>query len=189
MEAYMIQQNYTELVKSELIKDAIPNRAFHGFFEDYMTLHALIRIHKPKSFFEVGTNFGAGTKIIKNAMVTGEVFSLDLPFGEGDAPLYSNGKDYTGVNCNLPFTQLRGDSMTFDFSAYPCEGYFVDGCHDFEHPFKETTEILKLEPKLIVWHDLHCVTVQDAIQKAFELNNDYELYRVNGTRIAYALKR
>jgi hypothetical protein len=127
-------------------------------------------------------------------MGVGIVYSLDLPFGEGDAPLYAKGKDHTGINCNLPFVQLRGDSMTFDFSRYPCQGYFIDGCHDYEHPFKETKEILKLKPKLIVWHDLHCVTVQGAIRDAFiqhtiQGKNDYELYRVNGTRIAYAIKK
>jgi len=185
----MIQQTLNDVVTTKLVEGAIINNEFHGFPDDYRVLHCLIRKYQPKTFFEIGTNRGTGTKIIKNAIGEGEVYSLDLPFGEGDKPLYSNGKDHTGINCNLPFTQLRGDSMTFDFSKYPCEGYFVDAGHFYENVFKETTEILKLSPKLIVWHDSDIPEVYKAIHDAFKDNYEYNIIRVTGTRIAYSTKR
>lgn len=190
----MIQQTYSEIVTKELLRGAIENREFTGFLQDYHVLHCLIRKHLPKSFFEIGTNFGTGTKIITNAMgnfhyLEYTVYSLDLPFGQGDAPLYAKGKDHTGINCNLPFIQLRGDSMTFDYSQFPCEGYFIDGNHEYDNVFHETTEILKCKPKIIIYHDLHVVPVQQAIEDAFKDNWSYNLYRVNGTRIAYAIRK
>lgn len=185
----MIQQTINDIVTPELIKDAIHNREFPGFIDDYHVLHSLIRIHKPKRFFEIGTNRGTGTKIIKNAIGDGIVYSLDLPFGKGDAPLYKNGKDHTGINCDLPFIQLRGDSMRFDYNLYPCEGYWVDGNHEYENVFHETTEILKCKPKIIIYHDLHVVPVQQAIEDVFKDNKEYDVFRVNGSRIAYALRK
>ena len=185
----MIQQTLNDVVTPELVQGAIINNEFPGFPDDYRVLHCLIRKYSLASFFEVGTNFGTGTKIIKNAMGVGIVYSLDLPFGEGDVPLYAKGKDHTGENCSLPFVQLRGDSMTFDFSRYPCQGYFIDAGHFYDNVLKETTEILKLKPKLIVWHDADIPEVYKAIHDSFEGNYEYNIFRVVGTRIAYATIR
>lgn len=185
----MIQRTYNNTVIPDYLSDAIENREFPGFLEDYHVLHSLIRQYKPQTFFEIGTNMGTGTKIIKNAMGDGVVFSLDLPFDQLHHSMKKGGNDLVGHHCDLKFVMLRGDSMTFDFSRYPAEGYFVDGEHDYEHPFRETTEILKLKPKIIIWHDLHCRPVQEAIDDAFIYEGGYDLFMVDGTRVAYALKK
>lgn len=189
------------------IDDAILNEEFTGFKEDYLILHSLIRRYKPKTFFEIGTNCGTGTNIICNAMklfmafdadhptiqTEGNVYSLDLPTELAHISLQhpiSEGKgDKVGINCQFPYTQLRGDSMTFDFSEYPCEGYFIDGEHDQEHAFKETWEVILRQPKIIIYHDADIKAVFDGLYDAWKcIGDEYDLFRVIDTRILYALK-
>lgn len=189
----MIEQNYSGIVTSPLLDGAIENREYHGFLEDYHVLHCLMRTHKPKSVMEVGTNMGRGTKIIKNAVGSdAEVYSLDLPTELAHVslqhPINEGHGDRVGHLCDLPYTQLRGDSMEFDFSKYPCEAAFIDGEHDFDHPYRETCEIVKTAPKLIVWHDSDISEVYEAITKAMK-GHPYKLYRVVDTRIAYAVRK
>lgn len=187
----MTTQVLRDIVTPELIADAIENREFHGFLEDYHVLHSLLKIHKPKTFFEIGTNFGTGTKIIKNALgPDAVVFSLDLPADRVHPSMVRpEGGDNVGANCKLPFVQLRGDSLTFDYSKYPCEGYFVDGEHDYTHPLVEARAAIACGAKLIVFHDMHVVPVQHAVRDAFADRDDYQVFRVTDTRIAYAVKK
>ena len=187
----MIKQKFKDVYTDSLADGAILNEEYIGFKEDYLILHCLLRSFEPKSVFEIGTNMGTGTKIIKNALPKADVFSLDLPRELAHISLQhpiNEGKgDSVGNRCNLPFTQLRGDSMIFDYSEYPCEAYFIDGEHDFDHPHHETKEIIKLEPKLIIWHDSDIKEVAKAIEMA--ITDDYELFRVIDTRIAYAVRK
>lgn len=184
---------YKDIVTKELLEGAIENNEYHGFREDYHVLHCLLKTHEPKSVFEIGTNMGTGTKIIKNALPQSEVFSLDLPTELAHVSLQhpiNEGKgDSVGNKCKLPFTQLRGDSMLFDYSINPTEAYFIDGEHDFKHPNHETKEVLKNNPKLIIWHDSDMEPVYNAIINAFKDNQYYDLFRVVDTRIAYALRK
>ncbi len=188
--------------------DAILNQEYEGFKEDYLILHSLIRKHKPETFFEVGTNMGTGTNIICNgmnyivetdegeAMVVTPVYSLDLPTELAHKSLQhpiSEGKgDKVGSVCRFPFTQLRGDSLKYDFSEYPCEGYFIDGEHDYEHPYNEALSVFELLPNIVIWHDADIKEVGEAITDSVEDVNsigfEYDLFRVTGTRIAYCLK-
>lgn len=186
----------TEIITRELEFGAIYNDEFPGFHQDYLVLHCLLKLNQPRTIFEIGTNMGTGTKIIKNAVFNASVFSLDLPTELADKslqhPIKEGKGDRVGAHCKLPFTQLRGDSMNFNFGLYPCEAYYVDGEHDYEHPFKETTEILKQRPKLIVYHDSDTAPVYDGIVDAFkksEIGKEYQLYRVEDTRIMFALKK
>lgn len=171
------------LINPALSQGAILNEEFEGFKTDYLVLHCLLRQYKPGTVWETGTNTGSGTKIITNAVPLAAVFSLDLPIEESDA------KERTGKNCDLPFTQLFGDSMTFNYANFPCEAYFIDGAHTFEHVLHETTEILKLKPKLMIYHDSDLKCVFDAIVKGFEDNDDYILTRVIDSRIFYAVRK
>lgn len=190
----MKQLTFEQVYNKNLAEGAILNEEFTGFKEDYLTLHCLLKYHMPKTLFEIGTNMGTGTKIIKNALGPGStVYSLDLPTELAHISLQhpiNEGKgDSVGHKCDLPFIQLRGDSMEFDYSEYPCEAYFIDGEHDYSHPNHETKEVLKNNPKLIVWHDSDMETVYNAIVDAFEGVGNYDLYRVIDTRIAFAVRK
>lgn len=184
---------YTE----ELAKDAILNEEYHGFREDYLVLHCLLTRHKNqiKRFLEVGTNMGTGTNIIKNALGGAAcVYSLDLPTELAHISLQhpiNEGKgDRVGHRCKLPFIQLRGDSLKFDYEVLgDLDAWFIDGEHDYDHPHHEAKAAIKSGAKLIIFHDSDIPCVYDAIADAFKGYENYTLYRVTDTRMAYALRK
>jgi hypothetical protein len=187
----MTKQTYSDIFTKELAVDAILNTEFPGFKEDYLILHCLLKLHKPKSVMEIGTNMGRGTEIICNAVRPADVYSLDLPTELAHISLQhpiSEGKgDKVGSLCKRPYTQLRGDSRKFDFSQYPCEAYWIDAEHTEAAVKHETKQAVKCKAKLIVWHDSDMPEVMAGILAG--IGKGYELYRVEGTRIAYALKK
>jgi hypothetical protein len=76
----------------------------------------------------------------------------------------------------------------FDFSPlYPLEGWFIDGKHDHHHAFHDTLQALCASPKLIVWHDMQMPEVQRGVTEAMAPRPDYSLYRVDRSRLAFAL--
>ncbi len=193
----MTEQKYADIVTLELLDGAIFNDEFHGFRADYSVIHCLLKIHKPKTLLEIGTNLGRGTKIMKNALgPESQVYSLDLPTELAHIslqhPVNEGHGDRVGYLCDLPFTQLRGDSMKFDFSHFPCEAYYIDGEHTTNAVKHETKEILKLNPNLVIYHDSDMPEVMQGILDGLELSkkkSKYELVRVVDTRIAYLLKK
>lgn len=189
----MINQTFNDIYSDDLAQGAIINDRMEGFREDYLALHCLLRKYRPKRFMEIGTHTGFGTMVIKNAL--GEdsiVFSLDLPDDESDRskqhPL-SEGKQGVGYECKLRYIPIRWDSLTYDFRHPHCEGYFIDGEHDWSHVFVESCAVLNQKPEIVIWHDADMEEVNKAILQSLKINTDYELYRVTDTRIAYALKK
>jgi hypothetical protein len=185
-------QTYNDIVTPELLEGCIDNNGHPGFLEDYRIIHCLIRKYKPQTFFEIGTCDGSGAKIIKNALRDwSALYSLDLPTELIHQSLRTGTGDRVGRNCDLLFTQLRGDSMTFDFSKYPCEGYFVDGNHTEESVCHETIEVLKNQPLIVIFHDSDLAEVMRGIVDGWghsDEGDSYDLFFVEGTRIAYLLK-
>jgi len=199
----MIHQTYADICTPELLAGAIENNEYHGFREDYHVLWCLLKKYNPASVFEIGTNMGTGTNIICHALPQAKVYSLDLPTELAHVSLQhpiSEGKgDAVGSKCKMPFTQLRGDSMTFHFGGCPADAYFIDGEHDYEHPYIESINSIFTFPKFVVWHDSDVPEVFRAITDVIKhVNNvfknngnnvNYKLYRVTDTRIAYAVKK
>jgi hypothetical protein len=185
----MINQTFADIYSPDIAFGAIINDEFPGFKEDYLLLHCLMKMYAPKSVFEIGTNMGRGTEIICNALPNAKVYSLDLPTELAHVSLQhpiSEGKgDKVGSLCKKPFTQLRGDSRAFAFSEYPCEAYFIDGEHTEEAVTIETKQAVKCKAKLIIWHDANMPEVMAGIVAG--IGKGYELYRVEDTRIAYAI--
>ena len=148
---------YVDLATPELIVGAVENlEPMEGFREDFHILHCLVKIHKPKTFLEIGTNLGTGVSIVYNAGLDYgiKVSSLDLAEEFKDLSLQYPGKDMIGTRCKIPYTQLLGDSMTFDYeSIYPIDGWFIDGEHDYKHAHHESVQAIKSNAILIVWHD------------------------------------
>ncbi len=191
----MIQQTYKDIVKDELLVGTLDHNPHTGFLEDYRVLSCLLKIHEPKSLFEIGTNVGGGINVMKAALPQLEIFSLDLDYAtmrlnSKQYPIGPDGTDKVGINAKGKYTQLRGDSMKFNYSQYPCEAYYIDGEHDTLHAAYESLAAFKLSPKIIIWHDSDMPPVMDGIQAAFKkYSKDYELYRVTDTRIAYAVRK
>lgn len=153
------------------------------FIDDFLTLHSLLRIINPASLFEIGTCTGEGTLIIKNAIGNGTVYSLELPPGQSSYDLPSPGE-----MCYLPFTQIFGNSMTFDYkNYYPIQSWFIDGAHEYSYVLYETHQALSSSPKIIIWHDADIPEVFQAIKDGLEQDPTYLLFRVIDTRIAFAV--
>lgn len=197
----MTHKNYNDIVSPELLVGTLDHNVHTGFLQDYRALSCLLKIYQPSSIFEVGTNVGGGINVMAAALPSAKIYSLDLDYetmklNSLQYPIGTNGEDRVGSAAKVPYTQLRGDSMTFDYSKYPCEGYFIDGEHDRIHASKETFEVLNCQPKIIIFHDSDMPEVMAGILDGFEkysfekldFQAVYKLFRVDDTRIAYLLK-
>lgn len=188
----VVYQTLPDIVTPELEEGAIYNDEFTGFHEDYLVIHCLLKIHKPKKLLEIGTNTGTGTNIICNAIPDAEVLSLDLPYElnhlSKQQPL-SEGKGYlVGAYCKRPYTQLWGNSLEYDYTQHKdIEGWFIDGEHEYVNVKHESKAAVASGAKIIIYHDADMAGVWQGITEVL-LKTNYTLYRVNGTRIAYALK-
>lgn len=184
----------TDIITPILETGAIYNDQHSGFHQDYLVLHCLLRKYQPffKKFLEIGTNMGTGCYIIKNALPNAEVYSLDLPLElSGLSPQHprSEGKkDAVGSWCPLPYHQLLGDSRIFDPTPYEFDGYFIDGEHIYPNVLIETMFAQKTKPRLIAYHDTDIEEVFKAINDALNFEK-YNLFRVQDTRISYALRK
>lgn len=172
--------NSKQIITEDLSRGAIINDEFKGFPEDYLVIHCLLRKYNPKTLFEVGTNYGKGTKIMKNAVKECKIHTLDI-------------KDYNGRWIDFECVKLIGDSTTFDYAPYyPIEAWYIDGEHTYKNVYKETQEAIKSEANLIIYHDSDIAEVYSAIEdsfKSYDSEKKWELFRVEDTRIAYALKK
>ena len=188
----MIKQKLQDVLyetEGALIHDVHP-----GFKEDYLCLHSLLCKHKPISIFECGTNIGSGVNVMATALPEAKIYSLDLDYetmkmDSKQYPIGANGEDRVGEAVKFPYTQLRDDSMTFDYSKYPCEAAWIDSEHTYKHPYHEAIEMIKNKTKLIIFHDSDIPCVYAAIQDAFKDNNGYDVFRVVDTRVTYAIKK
>jgi predicted O-methyltransferase YrrM len=182
--------NYQDIYNHEYAKDAIVSNRLPGFVEDYTILHCLLKKFMPKRVIEIGTEKGEGTKTIKNALGdNSEVFTLDLPMDLGT----QYGAEYpyqdVGKLCNLPFTQLFGDSTKFDFSKhYPLDCFFIDANHEYRNVVIETKEAVKANASLIIYHDADMPEVFKAIIDQLG-GADYNVFRVQNTRMCFAIKK
>lgn len=200
---YLIEQKFADIYSEELASGAILNEEYEGFKQDYLVLHCLIRKYGIKSCFEIGTNMGTGTKILKNAMgEDSRMYSLDLPTELAHISLQhpiNEGKgDSVGHRCDLPFVQLRGDSLNFDYNPFKdIEAFYIDGEHDFQHAYNEAWAAINCNARLIMFHDSDMPEVYNGIVAAFFGNEGgvfqpdlhYDVYRVIDTRICYAVKK
>jgi hypothetical protein len=192
---------YDEVVTPDLRKGAVKRRDFPGFREDYLVLHCLIRAHRPQRFFEIGTSIGLGTKVICRAIssrrfrpeTADSVFSLDVPPGTDPTVIYPEAEDghpdKAGQLNPYPYTQLFGDSKSFDASPYlPLDGWFIDGKHDYEYARADTLLALSADPRLIVWHDFQIEGVAEGAGDGMAEHPEYLLRRVADTRVAFAVR-
>ncbi|HEX2241276.1 MAG TPA: class I SAM-dependent methyltransferase [Actinomycetota bacterium] len=192
---------YESVVRPDLAKGAVRRRDFPGFHEDYLALHCLIRANRPERFFEIGTSTGRGTRVICKAMsrrrlwpdTRSRVFSLDVPPGTDAALLYPEGEDGHPVKAGgknpYPYTQLFGDSKSFDASPYfPIDGWFIDGKHNYDYARSDTLLALTSDPRLIIWHDMQIDEVRSGVTDAMRGARGYVVNTIEGTRLGVALR-
>lgn len=184
---------YDQVVTPALSEGAIINDEFPGFREDYLALHCLMRRAMPARIMEIGTYLGKGTRIICNAVPTALVMSLDLHPLQADRSTqhiaHQGPHRQIGMYCDRRYTQFYGDSLEFDFGqAWPIQAWFIDGEHDMRHAYSDARQAIHSGARLIVFHDADIEGVAAGIEAAFEAVPKYQLFRVTGTRIAYATR-
>ena len=197
---------YDQVVTRPYCDRAFIRTDFPGFREDYLAIHSLLRRDSPRSVLEIGTSTGLGTNVICNAigvprsgwrgMLGGandvRVCSIDVPLTTDPSVIYPDGEDghpaVAGADCIFRYTQLYGDSTTFDFSPlYPLDAWFIDGKHNYEYVRKDTKQALRASPSLIIWHDLQIPEVERAVADTMR-SEPYRVSRVSGTRVGYAVR-
>jgi len=199
----IIKVPFEWIVKKPFIDDAIIRDDFPGFKEDYQAIHSIIRKYIPRKILEIGTSQGTGTNVICNAMgikkgrikkyaQLKKVISIDVPPGTDPKKIYPKAEDghpqQAGANCTFPYKQIFGNSIKYDFSSlYPIDAWFIDGKHDYEYCSKDTRQALKSNPNLIIWHDMQIKGVHDAVVDVM-YGKGYDLYWVDNTRVAFAIK-
>jgi hypothetical protein len=190
----IINQTFSDICTPELMEGAWIHDAYIGFKEDYSVLNCLLRIHKPKTIWESGTNVGSGINVMATALPDAKIYSLDLDYetmrkDSLQYPLDENGNDRVGTFAQFPYTQLRGDGRTFDYSKYPCEAAYIDSEHTTEMVTIETNAMIANGTKLIIFHDSNMPEVWAGIIEGTGKTKGYDLCRVTDTRIAYLLKK
>lgn len=190
----MRQIEYEKIVTPELLEGNLDYNAHDGFLYDYRALHCLLRLYKPKTIFEIGTNTGEGVNVMATALPHAKIYSLDLDYetmrkNSKQYPLEANGGDRVGSAVRFPYVQLRGDSMYFQYEKYhPINAWFIDGEHTYDFVAHESKEAKKSNPKIIIYHDTDVTEVEKAIIDCFKFDNEYVLFRVLNTRISYAVR-
>ena len=187
-----------DIIIEELLEGAYIRKDFEGFETDYKVTHCLLRKYKPISVFEIGTCTGQGINVLYSALPEAWICSLDLDYEEmlknpKEFPIGPNGEDRVGSAAKFPYAQFRADSKTFDYTQYPCQAYFIDGEHTEKGVFLDTEGVLKVHPKLIIWHDADLPEVRDGIDAAmidYQSVNGYPyiIHYLNDCRIAFAVR-
>lgn len=180
---------FSEFEKSFLSSDYVANKEFVGFDCDYLVIHCLLKQLNPSRVFEIGTSIGSGSRIIKNALPSCKLYTLDIQDCSSKVP--------------KEVTFILGDSMKFDYSKYfPIDCWFIDGNHTYENVHHETKEALNSDPSLIIYHDADIPEVLKGIKDSLTMNgnNLYELFIVVNppylysssntkiTRVAFAIR-
>lgn len=132
---------------------------------------ALAAKKKPARVFEFGTFNGRTTlNIARNLPSSSQIVTLDINDNDATPALICDPQDYSfihkrhgdllfnGTKHAGQITILKGDSATYDFSAYngSIDMVLIDGSHSPQYVINDTEKALKLVgPKggLIIWHD------------------------------------
>jgi predicted O-methyltransferase YrrM len=133
--------------------------------EQYV-LAGFAQTRDPHCIFEIGTYDGATTLLLARNAPEAQVITIDLPAHQlehlsekdrGGLTPESIGYRFRDQPEATRITQLRGDSRTFDFSAWygSADIVLVDADHDYEAVKADTATALRLVAPggLVVWDD------------------------------------
>lgn len=150
-----------------------------------------------KTIFEIGTFDGATTAVLAEAQASvgdGDVFTLDLPADRFDATQDPEAFDGSMVGHMFRghpqagrITQLRGDSLSFDFSPWwgQADIVLVDAAHDEIHGRADSRTALQLVRSggLVFWDDFSPYW-HGLVRGVCEATSGRPLRRIVGTTFA-----
>jgi predicted O-methyltransferase YrrM len=178
-------------------------------FQEAVAISYIIQCTQPKLLLEIGTFDGFSTvHLAQNSPADATVVTLNLPPDssfedyeeayslteyEGDLRTHDMVKE-RGVGelyRHSPFahkvTQLYGDSLVYDFSAYhgQVDFCFIDGGHSYKHVSSDTERMMCCLSNrgVIVWHDYN-IQHRDIYKFLNKLGQTKKLYHVSDTRLA-----
>lgn len=132
---------------------------------EQLILQVLIRARRYRTAFEIGTFNGGTTRLLAEALPDdGEVWTIDFApaqFDATQAPANFDGEQVGLAYRNSPaarkITQIYGNSLEYDFSAYEglADIVLVDGGHEYENGVADTETALRLVRPggIILWDD------------------------------------
>lgn len=121
--------------------------------QELVCINALIHRAQPQRLLEIGTLGGRTTlNMVANTQSTAEIYTLDLPNTEQSRA--GTAREMLGRK----WTQLYGDSLTFDFSPLygSLDFVFIDANHSYAHVSSDSVQALRMLRQaggVIVWHD------------------------------------
>jgi len=155
-----------------------------------------------KRIFEFGTFLGSTTlNLALNVPDNGRVFTLDLDETSArqlhqhpaDAPLttihLASHTDFEGSSVARRITQLRGNSVAFDFSSWAgsIDLVFVDGGHDLTTVEADTEAAFRLvagdRPSCVLWHDYGNADYPDLTSYLEQLASTRRLFHIEDTML------
>ncbi|HEX7095269.1 MAG TPA: class I SAM-dependent methyltransferase [Acidimicrobiales bacterium] len=156
----------------------------------------VIRSIEARAVFEIGTFDGATTRLLASSLThpDGRVFTLDLPeedFWRAQPPESFDGtmvgERFRGTPEEARILQLRGDSLTFDFSPWygAIDVVLVDGCHDYVHGVADSRTALRLVRPggWIFWDDI-VPRWHGLVRGIAEATRDRQVFWIEGTSLA-----
>lgn len=178
--------------------------------EEASHLGAIANYVKAKKVLEIGTADGNATLVLaSNVEEGGTVVTVDLPldfemakqdslaYPDGDLNLTNReevGRQYRGQAVSRRITQVYGDSAKINWNELggPFDLIFIDGCHTEAYVRSDSQNALEhlSEKGLIVWHDYGMIPdVSSVVDQLARESPAIEMYAVEGTRLAIALKQ
>jgi hypothetical protein len=173
-----------------------------------IALSHIVHAAEPRTVFEIGTFDGFSTyHLAKNSGKDTRIYTLNLPVEEGAAENFSPyslieyqgdssthaelrdrglGSIYKTSDVAYKVTQLFGDSLTYDYTAFvgKVDLIFIDGGHSFRHVTTDTDNALRMvsDRGIIVWHDFN-TQHRDIHRFLRHLGRGKKLYHIIDTRL------
>jgi hypothetical protein len=131
---------------AHLVIPSVPGRESLTIFSlETLVLISAARVVEAKTILEVGTSCG-WTSMHLAMNTEAFVFTLDIE----DKP-----KAYAGEPCETRISQLLTTAPKFANARAGCrlDMVFIDGDHSYEGIKADTEAALRLNPKVVAWHD------------------------------------
>jgi hypothetical protein len=185
--AYLVEL-FPDLSGQAVTLTADVRHEFELPYGERVILAALAGHIRAERIFEFGTFTGATTRLLAEACPEAEVETIDLPDGTEWDPWIADVVGAAFRDLDLPITQHRANSLTFDFESrrHSYDLVFVDASHEHPDVLSDSRNALELirPDGLIVWDDYKPGTtgVVSALNELYR--EGLQVVRIAGSRLA-----
>ena len=197
----------TPSYEARLVKIVLPDQRAPMLLETAILL-SLAKLVKPRKFFEFGTYLGVETlNMAANLPQDSHLYTLDLDEDSlrdlqqdvHDRPLTLTHFDnlntlaFLGSSYENRITQLKGESKSFDFSAFKhqIDMVYVDGGHDLPTLVSDTKNALMMlcddHTACIAWPDFENLAYPQVTEYLLSLSTSRAMFHVQESRIVFLI--